>query len=260
MLTYNNLAAMNSMKLITSSISGVGKALERLSSGLRINHASDDAAGLSISERMRSQIRGASMQSRNSQDSISMMQTAEGGLSVMGDMVQRMRELAVQAGNGTLTSQDRELINEEFNQLKAGLNDISTGTEYNTHKILSNINTTSLGLDNVNLISATGAGGAITSLDNALSSLVSDRASLGAQINRQEYRIQNLATTRLNLTAAEPRTRDAYIAQEVTNLTNNMILANTGIAMLAQANQQSKNILRLIDPVNSQKDRYGYLW
>lgn len=245
LMNVSNLTAYGVRGLQTAT-AGIGQALLRLTTGMRINSAADDASGLAISEKMRSQIRGLAVSNRNAQDSISMMQTAEGGLSVMGDMMQRMRELSVQAGNGTLTANDRALIQKEMVQLQAGINSISTGTEFNTKKILTGVNTSSLGLNGVNVTTTQDAGKSITKLNQALESVVGQRATIGAKINRMDYTIRNNTNMRYNLMNAEARIRGADVAQEVTNLVNNTLLGSTATAMLVHANQNAKNVLKLV--------------
>jgi len=240
----HNIAALNTYRALTNGTNAASKSMEKLSSGLRINKAGDDAAGLSISEKMRGQIRGLEQASRNSQDAISLIQTAEGALNETHSILQRMRELAVQAANDTNTTEDRQAIQDEANQLAKDLNRIANNTEFNTQKLLdgsgsftfqiganenqtislsisSMTGQTGLGVATGNTeaanaidISSTSAvaTAAITTIDTAIKSVSAERSKLGAYQNRLEYSINNLNTSAENLTAAESRIRDVDYA------------------------------------------------
>lgn len=244
--------------------------MEKLSSGLRINRAGDDAAGLAISEKMRGQIRGLEMASKNSQDAISLIQTAEGALNETHAILQRMRELAVQGANDTNTTADRNNIQDELNQLLSEIDRISNTTQFNTKNLLdgSFTGTFQVGANDNQIISlsinsmSTGSGAlnvagisvgsnslasqAIASIDNAISKVSQERSKLGAYQNRLEHTINNLETSAENLTAAESRIRDVDMAKEMMAFTKNNILTQAAQAMLAQANQQPQGVLQLL--------------
>jgi flagellin len=362
----HNIAALNSYGRLSKNNMATEKSLEKLSSGLRINRAGDDAAGLAISEKMRAQIRGLEQATRNAQDGISLIQTAEGGLNETHSILQRMRELAVQAANDTLTPDDRGSINTEIAELKSEIERIALSTEFNTKDLLdgsfgasrsggslitsesglgslSDISVTgakegtytfvastsflqlkdstgngqtiavsqfsdntvqtikfeqlgisvttdttfdangvtwngltiivsgststfqigadegqsmsisigdmrasSLGVDNVNILTSSAAGEAITTINDALSTVSEQRATLGAYQNRLEHSINNLSTAAENLTASESRIRDVDMAKEMMSFTKNSILNQAATAMLAQANQQPQGVLQLL--------------
>ena len=276
----HNISALNTYRQLTTNTTAGGKSLEKLSSGFRINRAGDDAAGLAISEKMRGQIRGLNQAERNSQDAISLIQTAEGALNETHSILQRMRELAVQAASDTNTSKvdgvegDRDEIQKEIEQLLEEIDRISTDTEFNTMKLLNgSYSTTSLsfqvganekqvvtlnitdmsatsGLNltttNVNLASQVSASAAITTIDTAIRTVSSERAKLGAVQNRLEHTINNLNTTAENLTASESRIRDVDMAKEMMEFTKNSILQQAATAMLAQANMQPQGVLQLL--------------
>lgn len=246
----HNIAALNTYRQLTIGQSAAAKNMEKLSSGLRINRAGDDAAGLSISEKMRGQIRGLEQAARNAQDGISLIQTAEGALNETHAILQRMRELAVQAANDTNTTEDRQAIQDEANQLAKDLNRIANNTEFNTQKLLNGTGgpngdgsfvfqvganenqTITLTIGDMTagtgLSVATGDGesadaidissdsatatAAITTIDNAIKKVSAERSKLGAYQNRLEYSINNLNTSSENLTAAESRIRDVDYA------------------------------------------------
>ncbi|APC07878.1 flagellin Hag [Neomoorella thermoacetica] len=277
----NNIAALNAYRNLSATNEAMSKSMEKLSSGLRINRAADDAAGLAISEKMRGQIRGLNQAVRNAQDAISLIQTAEGALNETHSILQRMRELAVQAANDTLTTQDRGNIKDELKQLKAELDRIASTTEFNTQKLLNgsftnkvfhigankdqNI-TLSIKAMNASALGKSGIKGtflsAITSviaskqqsiaevlinrLDDAIKDVSTERSKLGAYQNRLEHTIANLQTAAENLTAAESRIRDLDMAQEMMAFTKNQILSQAGTAMLAQANQVPATVLQLL--------------
>jgi flagellin len=282
MIINHNLNAMNAHRNMASNNVASGKAMEKLSSGLRINKAGDDAAGLAISEKMRGQIRGLDQASRNSQDAISLIQTAEGGLNETHSILQRMRELAVQASNDTNNDKDREAIQNEANQLAKEINRIANNTEFNTEKLLNQTSTGSgvfkfqVGANNAQTIeltisdmtAATGlsvadtddedaeaidisstsdiATAAVETIDDAIQLVSDERAKLGAYQNRLEHTINNLNTSSENLTSAESRVRDVDMAKEMMNFSKNNILSQAAQAMLAQANQQPQGVLQLL--------------
>ena len=265
----HNIAALNTHRQLTVNNTAVGKALEKLSSGLRINRAGDDAAGLAISEKMRGQIRGLEMAQKNAQDGISLIQTAEGALNETHSILQRMRELAVQSSNDTNTDDDRAELQKEITALIEELDRISTDTEFNTQKLLDgnftgkiihigansgqtltididNMDSTTLGVNGVDISTQTGADGAITTIDEAIKTVSSARSDLGAIQNRLEHTINNLGTTAENLTAAESRIRDVDMAKEMMEFTKQNILTQAAQAMLAQANQTPQGVLQLL--------------
>jgi flagellin len=261
---------MNTYRQLTNNTNATSKSLEKLSSGLRINRAGDDAAGLAISEKMRGQIRGLDQATRNSQDGISLIQTAEGALNETHSILQRMRELAVQAGNDTNTSEDRTQLQTEITQLQSEIDRISTTTQFNTKGLLDGsftgtlqvganggqvisfnigtMNAASLSVDgtNVSLDDNSTCSTAISNIDAALTRVSTQRANLGALQNRLEHTINNLSTSSENLSAAESRIRDVDMAKEMTEYTKNNILSQAAQSMLAQANQQPQGVLQLL--------------
>jgi flagellin len=272
----HNIQALNAYRNLAANQSSISKNLERLSSGLRINRAADDAAGLAISEKMRSQIRGLQMAERNALDAISLIQTAEGALNEVHSILQRMRELAVQAANGTNQDTDREALDSEFQQLKAAIDQIGKDTQFNTMKILdsdqNNIKiqiqigpnngqtltmswkkqlTDSLGENKVDISDLSikeveDAQKAIGRLDKAIVSVSQSRSKMGAYQNRLEHTINNLTAATENLTSAESRIRDTDMAMEMAEFTKNNILTQAAQAMLAQSNQLPQGILQLL--------------
>lgn len=270
----NNLMAMNTHRQLGINGNGAAKSMEKLSSGLRINRAGDDAAGLAISEKMRSQVRGLNQASRNAQDGISMIQTAEGALNEVHSIIQRQRELSVQSATDTNVGADRTALKAEFDQLSAEIGRIKDNTEFNTQKLLDGSATAALKIQvganasqtmdldldtaGVDLTAAhtaiaaldistqAGATAAITALDTQLASVSSGRSYLGAVQNRLEHTIKNLDNASENLTAAESRVRDVDMAKEMMNLTKQNILQQASQAMLAQANQAPQGVLQLL--------------
>ncbi|EGQ26247.1 flagellin [Mammaliicoccus sciuri] len=245
------------------------RSMERLSSGMRINRAADDPAGLAISERMRGQIRGLQMAQRNIQDSISMFQTAEGSLNETHDILQRMRELSVQAASDTLTDNDRKQLSLEFEELKKEVQRISKDTEFNTMPLLDgsrdsfktqvgpnagqsidfsigDMGATSLGIDGASIETREDADKALGLLDGAISKVSSERSRMGAYINRLEHAYSNAQTMEENLTAAESRIRDADIAKEMMALTKANILLQAGQYVLSLHMQQAQSVLQLL--------------
>ena len=273
----HNIAAINAYRQLSQNQNTVSKHLEKLSSGLRINRAADDAAGLAISEKMRSQIRGLNVAERNALDGISLIQTAEGALTETHSILQRMRELAVQAANGSMTNKDREAIQAEVNQLTDEINRIGNTTSFNTRTLLDgtlktpndlsfqiganqgeelkisieDMRASALGLTgsaagNVSVSTQADAAAAIALFDAAVSLVSDERAKLGAVQNRLEHTVNNLGTANENLTSAESRVRDADMAIEMANFTKNNIINQAATAMLAQANQLPQGILQLL--------------
>lgn len=267
----NNLLAMNTHRQLGVSQNAGAKSMEKLSSGLRINRAGDDAAGLSISEKMRGQIRGLNQASKNSQDAISLIQTAEGALDETHSILQRMRELVVQGGNGgTVEQDDLDAINAEITELSAELDGIAERTEFNGKKLLDGsysgniqigansgqqltisisgaMTASGLGLSGVK---ASGTSAKfdtdIAAVDAAIKSVSTLRSKLGANQNRLEHTIKNLDNASENLQAAESRIRDVDMAKEMMEQTKNNILQQASTAMLAQANNQPQGVLQLL--------------
>ncbi|MBU6081462.1 flagellin Hag [Allobacillus halotolerans] len=274
----HNIAALNTHNQLTNNSNNIQKSLEKLSSGLRINRAGDDAAGLAISEKMRGQIRGLEMAQKNAQDGISLIQTAEGALTETHSILQRMRELTVQAANDTNESVDRDAITDELKQLTKEIDRIANNTEFNSKTLLdgsltsggregilnlqigsnngqnieveiSSMEATSLGLtaaDSIDVSDYTKATGYIDTIDAAIKDVSAQRSELGAVQNRLEHTINNLGTSAENLTAAESRIRDVDMAKEMMEFTKNNILSQASQAMLAQANQQPQGVLQLL--------------
>jgi len=264
----HNIAALNTYRQLSSATNAQSKSMEKLSSGQRINRAGDDAAGLAISEKMRGQIRGLDAASRNSQDGISLIQTAEGALNETHAILQRMRELAVQGGNDTNTTDDRSQIQTELDQLTKEIDRISDTTEFNTQNLLdgnfaatlqvgandgqtisfsiSAMDSAGLTVTAISVGTNAAASGSISLLDAAITAVSTQRSNLGALQNRLEHTINNLDTSSENLTAAESRVRDVDMAKEMMNQTKNSILAQAAQSMLAQANQQPQGVLQLL--------------
>jgi flagellin len=271
MVVQHNLTAMNSNRMLGLTTSAQAKSTEKLSSGYRVNRAADDAAGLAISEKMRRQIKGLTQASRNAQDGISCVQTAEGALGEVHDMLQRMNVLANQASNDTMTSADRKYLDQEVQQLKSEINRVQSTTTFNEQNLLTgsftqknlqvgaeagqfiavtiqNMNASGLGINNVKISGATNgnAQSAITAIKSALASVSSQRADLGAVQNRLEHTIKNLDNITENTTAAESQIRDTDMATEMVSYSNNQILAQAGTSMLAQANQSNQSVLSIL--------------
>jgi flagellin len=269
MRIQHNISALNTHRQLAFNNTQASKNLEKLSSGFRINRAGDDAAGLAISEKMRGQIRGLEMASKNAQDAISLIQTAEGALTETHAILQRMRELAVQGSNDTNVTADRTAIQDEMNALISELDRIAGNTEFNTQKLLdgsfsgktfqigansgqsitltiNNMNATSLGVNAVQVDTAANANSAITSINTAIETVSTERSKLGAVQNRLEHTINNLGATAENLTAAESRIRDVDMAKEMMEFTKNNILMQAAQSMLAQSNQMPQGVLQLL--------------
>jgi len=264
---------MNAHRQLGINTVSSAKSMEKLSSGLRINRAGDDAAGLSISEKMRAQIRGLNQASRNAQDGISLIQTAEGGLNETHSILQRMRELAVQSASDTNVTVDRGALNDELTALKDEIDRIGKNTQFNEQDIIksafsANIQVganagqvitlkwenqvkSSLGEDNVSISAVsistrTAASSAIAKVNSAIVSVSKSRSKMGALQNRLEHTIANLDNSSENLQSAESRVRDIDMAKEMMTFSKNNILAQAAQAMLAQANQQPQGVLQLL--------------
>jgi len=258
----NNITAINSHRQYGINNSQIGKNVEKLSSGFRVNRAGDDAAGLAISEKMRTQIRGLNMASKNSQDGISLVQTAEGAMQTAHNIMQRMRELAVQSRNGTNDdSVDRNALNLEFSQLNVEISQIESTIKFNdmqvfgqTFTIQSGANANDTTQFTISGLSAPGgdistegsAASQITRMTTFINALSTNRAMLGAIQNRLEFKIQNLDNSAENLSAAESRIRDVDMAKMMTEFTKNSILFQASTAMLAQANAIPQSVLQLV--------------
>ncbi|APC41171.1 flagellin N-terminal helical domain-containing protein [Clostridium estertheticum] len=273
MIINHNMSAMNANRNVNINSTSASKSMQKLSSGLRINNAADDAAGLAISEKMRGQIRGLDQGAKNAQDGISLIQTAEGALNETTSILQRMRELSVQSATATNTTADRSAISTEFTQMQKEITRIGTQTEFNTKALIGgafsaksldfqiganadqtislnikNMTATGLSVDTAkaSVNTATAAQLATASLDNALKAVSSERANLGSVQNRLEHTINNLNTSSENLQTSESRIRDVDMAKEMSEFSKNNILSQAAQAMLSQANQQPQQILQLL--------------
>ena len=269
MIINHNMNAMNAHRNILSNTAETGKSMEKLSSGLRINRAGDDAAGLSISEKMRGQIRGLDQASRNAQDGISLIQTAEGALTETHSILQRMRELSVQAANDTNVAVDRTAIDTEMDELVNEINRIASSTTFNEQKLLDGtakslkfqigadkgvnmklaigtMSAAKLSVNALNVASHGAAASAIAKVDAAIKTVSAERSKLGANQNRLEHTINNLNNASENIQAAESRVRDVDMASEMMKFSKNNILNQAAQAMLSQANQQPQGVLQLL--------------
>ena len=269
MVVQHNLSAMNTNRQMGVVTSALQKSTEKLSSGYKINRAGDDAAGLSISEKMRSQIRGLNKASDNAQDGISLIQVAEGALNETHSILQRMNELATQAANDTNTSVDRQSIKDEIKQLNEELDRISSTTQFNKQDLLTGgfsgklqvgalqgqtmdvkislaVSAKGLKVSTVEVSTNAKAGVAMHSIQDAIESVSKQRSKLGAIQNRLEHTINNLDTNAENTQAAESRIRDTDMADEMVQYSKNNILSQAGQSMLAQANQQTQGVLSLL--------------
>lgn len=262
----NNIMALNAHRQLGINSTNQTKALEKLSSGLRINRAADDAAGLSISEKMRGQIRGLQQAQKNAQDGISLIQTAEGALNEVSSMLVRMKELAVQKANGTYNSNDTSNIDEELKALITEIGNIKDKTSFNDKKLLNGSVTSveiqinhasgdvmTLGMidlgnemGNIDIDIPDAEDATLGDIEKAIEAIGTARAKLGAYQNRLEHTVNNLGTTTENLTAAESRIRDVDMAKEMMEFTKNIILNQAATAMLAQANQAPQSVLSLL--------------
>ena len=266
MIVQHNMASANTNRQLGITNTNLGKSTEKLSSGYRINRAGDDAAGLSISEKMRSQVRGLERASANSQDGISLIQTAEGAMNEQHAILQRARELAVQAANDVNVTVDRAAISEELLALENEFERITQQTEFNTQNLLSgdfsgkclqvgansgqavaiDIEATVFDAISGDVDSYAAATASIDSVDTNIEALSTQRSKLGALQNRLEYAIRNADNTAENLQSAESRIRDVDMAKEMTKYSKDSILQQAGQAMLAQANQSTQGVLALL--------------
>jgi len=270
----NNITAINSHRQYTINNTSIGKNVEKLSSGFRVNRAADDAAGLAISEKMRAQIRGLNMASKNSQDAISLVQVAEGGMQTIQDILQRMRELAVQSASDTNVTLDRAALDLELQQLIEEVDQIAKTSEFNEMKLLDgnfkdkivqaganvgqtmSISIATMSAQGLKLTNASGvklsittriaANNTLAQITASLNSVSTMRATLGAYQNRLEYKIKNLDNAAENIAAAESRIRDVDMAKMMTEFTKNNILFQASTAMLAQANALPQGVLQLL--------------
>ena len=269
MVVQHNLSAINTNRQMGVVTNALQKSTEKLSSGYKINRAADDAAGLSISEKMRSQIRGLNKASDNAQDGISLIQVAEGALNETHSILQRMNELATQAANDTNTSVDRQSIKDEIKQLNEELDRISSTTQFNKQDLLTGgfsgklqvgalegqtmdvkislaVSAKGLNVSTVEVSTNAKAGAAMQSIQDAIESVSKQRSKLGAIQNRLEHTINNLDTNAENTQAAESRIRDTDMADEMVQYSKNNILSQAGQSMLTQANQQTQGVLSLL--------------
>jgi flagellin len=279
MIINTNMGSLNAQRSLVSTNSAMQRSLEKLSSGYRINKASDDAAGLAISEKMRGQIKGLNQAQRNAQDGISLIQTAEGALNETHSILQRMRELVVQAGNGTNATEDLKAIQDEINTLATEIDGIGDRTQFNGKTLLdgsfksgtatitfqigansgqnvglniADMKASALTVESADInVNQANFGGTtfntvLGNIDTAINSVSSQRSALGALQNRLEHTINNLGTASENLTAAESRIRDVDMAKEMSQFTKNQVLSQAGVAMLAQANQTPQAVLKLL--------------
>jgi flagellin len=272
----NNISSLNAQRNLSTTQLQLTKSMERLSSGLRINRAGDDAAGLAISENMRATVRGMNQAVRNANDGVSMLQTAEGALNETSNILIRMRELAEQSANGTVGDEQRKYIDNEFKDLQKEIDRISNATEFNGAKLLDGslsasgvnfqvstkavadtdyfnfklgaANTTALGVDNgtADVLTETNARDALGSIDTAINTVAEMRGKLGSTQNRLTSTITNLQVSIENTSAAESRIRDVDVAAETSSLTRAQILTQAGTAILAQANQAPQAALSLL--------------
>jgi len=274
----HNISAMITQSSLYQADKSMGKSLEKLSTGLRVNRASDDAAGLAVSERLRSQIRGLGRAKSNAQDGVALLQIAEGACNEIDEILQRQRELAVQAANDTFTSIDRAYLDLEFRQLSDEIDRITSSTQYNTMTLLDgtgfgagtagsvlhigansgdtnriyvhigSISTGALGMStsSVGISTQAAATAALIAVDGALDIVNRLRADLGSYINRLDHTINNIANQEFNTQDAEARIRDVDFAQETTQFTRNQILVQSSTAMLSQANQKPQSVLSLL--------------
>ena len=269
MVVQHNLSAMNTNRQLGITTAGQAKSTEKLSSGYRINRAGDDAAGLTISEKMRSQIRGLNKASTNAEDGISLIQVAEGALNEAHSILQRMNELATQAANDTNTSSDRTAIQQEIDALTSEIDRIASTTQFNTMNLIdgtftgknlqvgalkgqkitisiSTMNANALSVNVLHMSSFVAAGSAMAKIQAAISKVSTQRSALGALQNRLEHTVANLDTTSENTQSAESRIRDVDMANEMVEYSKNNILAQAGQSMLAQANQSTQGVLSIL--------------
>ena len=269
MVVQHNMSALNANRQLGITTGKLSKSTEKLSSGYQINRAADDAAGLAISEKMRSQIRGLNKASNNAQDGISLVQTAEGALNETTSILQRMNELATQAANDTNTTTDREALQLEVNQLASEVDRIATTTQFNTMNLLDgtyqgkklevgavaqqtitvsilDTKATTLGVDSLTLTNQSDAESAMTAAQTAIETVSTRRATLGAIQNRLEHTVDNLDNISENTQSSESRIRDTDMAAEMVQYSATSIIQQAGQSMLAQANSQTQGILSLL--------------
>ena len=275
MIIRHNVPALFAHRQYQTVSWKLDKNLEKLSSGMRINWASDDAAGLAISEKMRTQIRGLNQAIRNAQDGISLLHTAEGALVEVNAILQRLRELAIESANGTYTDEDRVQIQFEVSQLIQEVDRIRDTTHFNKLYLLTGIfslntpaasmwfhvgankderfkvffndmGSAALGIQNLSLLTQDSANNAIQTLDNAIMKVATQRNMIGAWINRLEHTIKNLSVAHESMVAAESRIRDVDMAKEMSNFVRNQILLQSSAAMLSQANTRPQVVLKLL--------------
>lgn len=269
MVVQHNMQALNTNRMLGQNVKAVSKSTEKLSSGYQVNRAADDAAGLSISEKMRNQIRGINQAVKNSEDGVSLIQTAEGNMNEIHSILQRMGELATKAANDVNASEDRTAIADEIGELTAEINSIAKKAAFNGTKLLtgsftgkqlqvgavagenmqidiSSMSATSLGVNELKVSSHAVASSAMTKITAAIKTVSAARSKLGAKQNRLEYTINNLENYAENLTSAESQIRDTDMANEMTNYTKNNILQQAAQSMLAQANQSTQGVLSLL--------------
>ena len=271
LIVNNNPASIAAQRNLSINTLSLNRSVERLSSGLRVTRAADDAAGLGLSESLRAQIRSINQATRNASDGISLTQIADGAAATIGSLLARLRELSSQSASGTVGNTERSYIDQEFVALRSEIDRIAQVTEFNGQALtsgssisfsiaigfrsgsgntlsldLNDITTTSLGLSSVNVSTSANATSALANVDNAISAIATARAEYGSVQNRFEATIANLQVTSENLTAAESRIRDADIALETSLFTKNQILVQAGIATLAQANTLPQQALALL--------------
>ncbi len=269
MVVQHNMTAANANRMLGITTSAQAKSSEKLSSGYKINRAADDAAGLTISEKMRSQVRGLNKASDNAQDGVSLIQVAEGALSETHSILQRMNELATQAANDTNTTSDRTAVQSEIDQLVSEIDRIGSTTAFNTQNLIdgtftgkslqvgslagqaitisiASMSSGNLGVNQLKVDSFTSAGQAMTAVQGAISKVSTQRSALGALQNRLEHTISNLDNISENTSSAESRIRDTDMAEEMVTYSKNNILAQAGQSMLAQANQSTQGVLSLL--------------
>jgi flagellin len=267
-----NVASVNAQRNLVNTTDRLNRSLERLSSGLRITRASDDAAGLAISERFRAEIRSLAQAQRNANDGVSMLQIAEGALNETSGILIRLRELAIQSANGTLGSGERNTLNDEFQALVGEISRIAAVTEFNGTQVLNGGSSVSVtfqigtnntandritvtgvdatasgvGVSGLSITTVSGAQAALSSIDAAIDTVSNLRAQFGAAQNRLESAIRSIAVAIENTTAAESRIRDVDVASETAEMTRNQVLQQAGVAVLAQANVSTQAALRLL--------------
>jgi len=269
MVVQHNMQAVNTNRMLGGNVKAVAKSTEKLSSGYAVNRAADDAAGLSISEKMRNQIRGIDQAVKNSEDGVSLIQTAEGNMNEIHSILQRMGELATKAANDVNASEDRKAIADEMTELTNEINSISSKAAFNGTKLLTGsytgkqlqvganagenmkisiakMNASSLGVSGLSVSSHSNASQAMSKITSAIKTVSAARSLLGAKQNRLEYTINNLENYSENLTSAESQIRDTDMASEMTKYTKNNILQQAAQSMLAQANQSTQGVLSLL--------------